>query len=384
MENGLVNLINHMPATRYRHGVLCLGRATEFKRRIRSAAVPVFELNQSPGHDFSVHRRFWGTLRELRPDIVHTRNLAALEFQFIAALAGIKARIHGEHGRDVYDLDGRSRKYNALRKAMRPFVHHYTAVSRDLADWLVDTVRIGSDRVTQIYNGVEADKFFPRQGPRRSIGPVGFMSERSFIIGTVGRMEAVKDQLTLARAFIHLCETERRAREFVRLVVIGDGPLRSHAFELLEDAGLSQVAWLPGERDDIPELMRSMDLFVLPSLREGISNTILEAMASGLPVVATRVGGNPELIVEGRTGAMVPSGNQRAISQAIAAYLNAPDAAVDHGRNGRKRIEASFSMEAMVSGYVNVYDWALRRERKTDLASEMKSAIDPASTRMVQ
>jgi sugar transferase (PEP-CTERM/EpsH1 system associated) len=376
MENGLINLINHIPRRRYRHAVVCLTDSTAFRARIQSKDVRIVELNKASGNDLGVYFRFRKTLRELKPDIVHTRNLSALEFQFIAALAGIKARIHGEHGRDVYDPDGRSRKYNMLRGAMRLFVQHYTAVSKNLEEWLVDTVRINKTRVTQIYNGVEADRFRPRGGQRHPMGPDGFMSERSFILGTVGRMEAVKDQLTLVRAFIHLCEVERRAREFARLVIIGDGSLRRQALELLRSAGLSQLAWLPGERDDIPELMRSMDLFVLPSLREGIANTILEAMATGLPVVATRVGGNPELVVEGCTGAMVPPDDPRAMSEAIAAYLNGPAKAADHGRNGRKRVESNFSMETMVTGYLDVYDRLLFSETKPARASYTNIVVD--------
>src|SRR5262245_47853878 len=132
LENGLVNLINHMPEKRYRYAILCLTSATEFKNRIRPRNVPIIELNQTPGHDLAVYWRFWKTLRELNPDIVHTRNLPALEFQFLAACAGVKGRIHGEHGRDTYDPDGLNFKYNLLRRAIRPFVHRYIAVSEDL------------------------------------------------------------------------------------------------------------------------------------------------------------------------------------------------------------------------------------------------------------
>ena len=156
LENGLINLINHMPEDRYRHVIICLANATDYSQRIRRKDVPVIELNQRPGHDFAVHWRLLKLLRRLRPAIVHTRNLSALEFQAVAALAGVYGRVHGEHGRDMYDLDGTSRKYNLLRKTIRPFVQRYTAVSVDLAQWLVDTIGIRPDRVTQIYNGVDA------------------------------------------------------------------------------------------------------------------------------------------------------------------------------------------------------------------------------------
>src|SRR5258708_5679912 len=159
LENGLVNLINHMPEDRYRHVIVCLADATDYSRWIRKKDVAVFALDQRQGHDFGVHRRLLKLLRRLRPAIVHTRNLAALEFQAIAALAGVPGRVHGEHGRDMYDLDGTNLKYNLLRKAVRPLVQRYTAVSVDLAQWLIDRIGIRPERGTQIYNGVDAEKF---------------------------------------------------------------------------------------------------------------------------------------------------------------------------------------------------------------------------------
>src|SRR5207237_9166164 len=135
--------------------------------------------------------------------------------------------------------------------------------------------------------------------------------------GTVGRMQEVKDQLTLARAFVELLQRSPQAATRLRLVMVGDGPLRKQVADILNQAGWGALAWLPGERDDVPQIMRGFDLFVLPSLAEGISNTILEAMASGLPVVATSVGGNAELVESGRTGQLVPRSDPEAMAHAI-------------------------------------------------------------------
>jgi glycosyltransferase involved in cell wall biosynthesis len=173
-------------------------------------------------------------------------------------------------------------------------------------------------------------------------------------------MQTVKDQLTLVRAFVHLIQTDPAAQERLRLVIIGDGPLRQESQKMLAAAGALALAWLPGERNDIPEIMRAMDLFVLPSIAEGISNTILEAMASGLPVVATNVGGNPELVDEERTGLLVPASDPVAMATAIQAYLRNPSKLVEHGPAGRKKVEKQFSIEAMVNGYLAVYDAVLK------------------------
>lgn len=363
LENGLVNLINHMPPERYRHVIICLTDSTDFRDRIQCKEVPVIALHKREGQDFGVHLRLSKVLRSLGPDIVHTRNLAGLEYLLPAALAAVPGRIHSEHGRDMPELEGLNIKYNWLRRAMRPLVHHYIAVSPDLADWLVRIVGVRSDRVTQIYNGVDLQRFRPRTGARPALGLPGFAPPGTFVMGTVGRMEAVKDPLTLVQAFLNLLDTEPCACKRLRLVIIGDGRLREEARRLLRAANAEQLAWLPGERADIPEVMCGLDLFVLPSLREGISNTILEAMASGLPVVATRVGGNPELVEEGETGLLVPPADPLRLAEAIRTYLVDKRQLCRHGQAGRRRAETRFGIEAMVNGYLAIYDTVLKGRR---------------------
>ncbi|MBI4528309.1 MAG: TIGR03088 family PEP-CTERM/XrtA system glycosyltransferase [Deltaproteobacteria bacterium] len=373
LENGLVNLINHMSSQKYRHAIISLTDSTDFRARIEKPDVPIFALCKKQGQDFGVLVRLWRLLRRLRPDIVHTRNLPTLECLFPAAAAGVRARLHGEHGRDVYDLDGSSFKYNFLRRIISPLVHGYTAVSADLAKWLAGTLRITPDRVAQIYNGVDTERFKPRNGDDPSLGPHGFAPRGALVIGTVGRMETVKDQLTLVRSFIDLLTRFPESRSDLRLVLVGEGALREQARQLLAAAGAEGVAWLPGERGDIPQIMRGFDLFVLPSLAEGISNTILEAMASGLPVVATHVGGNPELVDDGRTGTLVPPADPSAMAEAIRSYVVDRGMLLRHGEAGRKKAELCFSIEAMVNGYQSLYDNLLRDRRP--LAAESANRV---------
>jgi sugar transferase (PEP-CTERM/EpsH1 system associated) len=360
MENGMINLINRMPADRYRHAVVCLDGYTDFRKRIEREDVRFYALGKQPGHDLGLYWRLWRLLRQLRPDIVHTRNLSALEGQFVAALAGVNARIQGEHGRDVFDLHGRSRKYNLLRKLARPLVHRYIALSRDLQGWLVQTVGVPPERIAQIYNGVDSARFHPRKGERSPIGPPGFLRGGEIVIGSVGRMVEVKDYTTLVRAFLQVLESEPAARERLRLVIAGDGPSRAACLEQLRAANAADLAWLPGERPDVPDIMRALDVFVSPSLGEGISNTILEAMASGLPVVATRVGGNPELVEAGLTGQLVPPGDPCAMAEALSYYLGNPEECSRQGLAARERAERLFSIAAMAQNYMDVYDRLLQ------------------------
>ena len=256
----------------------------------------------------------------------------------------------------MYDLDGSSLKYNLLRKAIKPLLHRCTAVSADLSHWLIHRIGIQKERVAHIYNGVDTQRFSPLCSPRPVVWPDGFAPPGTIVVGTVGRMQVVKDQLTLVRAFLHLLYAEPGLREHLRLVIVGEGPLRAQSQQLISAADAQSLAWLPGERSDIPEIMRAMDVFVLPSLAEGISNTILEAMASGLPVVATRVGGTPELVEEGQTGLLTPPSAPVEMAAAIRAYCVDRDMGRRHGQAGRKKVEATFSIDAMVQGYLSVYD----------------------------
>ena len=355
LENGLVNLINHIPEDRYRHAILCLKGYSDFRLRIRRKDVEIIDIGKREGQDMGMHWRLWRTFQRLRPDIVHTRNLSTLEAAVPAALSGVRVRIHGEHGRDIGDLDGSNRKHQLIRRAYSPFVSHYIALSRDLDDYLKMRVGLPAGKIAQIYNGVDTTKFHPvsSETVERPFGAPG-----QTVFGTVGRMQPVKDQLTLVKAFIRLLDLAPHFRSKVRLLIVGDGPLRAESLALLESSGCADLAWLPGAMENVPELMRMMDIFVLPSLAEGISNTILEAMASALPVIATNVGGNPELVNDA-TGMLVPAADPETMAQSMLRYLLDPDLATRHSHAAQREIEARFSMEAMVGAYMQVYDTQL-------------------------
>ncbi len=355
LENGVVNLINRMPRSTFRHAIVAMTEITEFKDRIDHDDVQYIALNKPSGHAIRLYPALIRLFRKLRPAVVHTRNLSALEASVPAALAGVPVRIHSEHGRDVADLDGSSAKYRWMRRAFSPFVHRYVALSCDLERYLVDRVGIAPYRVAQIYNGVDTVHFRPAPQGRAPIDGSPFNDPALWVVGTVGRMHAVKDQLTLVRAFLHALETVPDAKARMRLMLVGDGPLRAEAEQMLRASGATDYAWLTGERRDVPELMRAMDCFVLPSLAEGISNTILEAMACGLPVIATRVGGNPELVLDQLTGTLISSGDAVALMTAMNGYYALPELARDHGRAGRARVERKFSLDYMAHRYEALY-----------------------------
>lgn len=366
LENGIVNLLNNLPSDAYRNMVIALTEVGDFSKRILCNDVAFFSLGKKPGHSVGLYPRLFRIFRELRPAIVHTRNLAALEATVPAWLAGVPVRIHGEHGWDVGDFHGMRRKNQLIRKLYRPFVSHYIALSTELVNYLEHKVNISPGRISHVCNGVDLDWFsFTRPASRSSIAGCPFTDPDLWLIGTVGRMQVVKDQTTLAQAFIDLLATHPGLRARVRLIMVGEGPLRNHAFSLLAAAGLEHMVWLPGERSDIAEILNILDCFVLPSRAEGISNTILEAMASSLPVLATNVGGNSELVVAGVTGELVPAGDPAAISRVLAGWAAEPERARSFGRAGRRRVQEKFAIGAMVQAYQTVYDQQLGKARRS-------------------
>ncbi|MEW6677505.1 MAG: TIGR03088 family PEP-CTERM/XrtA system glycosyltransferase [Pseudomonadota bacterium] len=355
MENGMVNLFNHLPPDRFRHVVISQTGYGEFRKRITAQQVDFYDLGKRPGHDYSWMPRLYRLFSELRPDILHTRNLNALEAQFVGAFWRVKGRVHGEHGRDMYDLDGTNWKYNVMRRAARRVVHHYIAVSQDLAHWLEETVHVPPRQLSQIYNGVDSDKFSPAGGFPGDLFPAGFLEGATCVIGSVGRMAAVKDYPTLVRAFIRLCQ-DTPLGPGLRLVIVGDGPTRAECQALADAAGLARQVLFPGDRSDTPQWLRAFQVFVLPSLGEGISNTILEAQSTGLPVIASRVGGTPELVIEGQNGSLFAPGDEAGLIQLLKTYVENAERCRNEGRIARERIEHRFSWPRTAAAYQAVYE----------------------------
>ncbi|TCS38566.1 sugar transferase (PEP-CTERM/EpsH1 system associated) [Paucimonas lemoignei] len=365
LETLLVECVNNLPADRYRHAVVCLTDYTTFAKKIRDRNVALYSLHKPPGLGLKTHFKLWRLLRKLKPAILHTYNLAAIEYAFTATLAGVPVRIHAEHGRDASDPEGKNPRHNLLRRLLVPFIDRYIPVSADLGHWLHFTVGIPAAKIQLIHNGVNTDKFYPgakREERDQRPHPVPF-GDDCFVIGTVGRIQDVKDHIGLVDAFIVMRQLSPESSS-LRLAIIGDGPLMPALRKKLADAGLEDAVWLPGARTDIADIMRGFDLFVLPSLAEGTPVTVLEAMACGLPVVASRVGGLPEVVEDNVNGMLVPPADPAALAAAMLAYQGNAEQASAAGIAARQRIERQYSVQAMLGAYSGLYD-ALLADKTT-------------------
>jgi len=359
LENGLVNLVNRMPASRWRHAIVSLTRVSaSFAERVQRQDVVFIELDKRPGHLVRDYPRLYRLFRQLRPAIVHTRNLAALEAAVPAWAAGVPVRIHGEHGWSSQDPEGRRRRYQYVRRLYRPFVSRYVALSRHLEDYLEHQVGVPGQRISQMYNGVDTERFAPAEA-RRPIEGCPFSDAKDFIVGWAGRMDTVKDVPNLVRAFQRARQRSPVAAKHLRLALVGDGAGRPGVEALVRQFGLEDSVWLAGERADVAQVMQGLDCFALSSLGEGISNTILEAMATRLPIAATRVGGNTELIESGMTGLLVPPSDPDALAEALLRYLRDPAMARRYAKAARRVAETRFSLSRMVADYCGFYESAL-------------------------
>ena len=372
LESLMVERINRMPASAYRHAVVCLTGYTDFAGKITRPGVALYALDKQPGLSLGTHAALFKLLRKLRPTIVHTYNLAAIEYAPAALLAGVPVRVNGMHGRDAADPEGRNPRHRLLRRLMLPFYDCCYANSADMLAWSREVIGVPIHKSRLLANGIDADKFAPR-APGAARAPGQFAAD-ALVIGTVGRVQDVKDHASLVDAFAMLRERMPELRARLRLAIVGGGPLLPALRAKVEAAGLQDAVWLPGARTDVAALLRSFDLFAMSSIAEGTPGSALEAMASGLPVVGTRVGGIPEVVAEGVTGALVPARDPAAMAAALEAYLRSPALMIEHGRAGRERVQQHYSMAAMVAAYQSLYDSLC--EQKKLFRKPVKSCVE--------
>ena len=343
MEYGVIKLVNALQDCRIQSSI-CSTRPGTLKGLVHEA-VPVIELDRRAGNDPRLVWQLYRLFRRMRPDIVHTHGWGTLlEGLAAARLAGVPRVVHGEHG----TLQLRTHQ-RWLQRAGWSLADRVLSVSSRLAERMAREVRFPLERIDTIRNGVDLDRFgrIGRVEARLALG----LRPDSVVAGTVGRLVAVKDHATLLESLATL----RRTGLQPTLVIAGEGPLRAAIEEQIAALDLSGQVRLLGHRPDVETVLAALDVFVLSSSSEGLSNTILEAMATGLPVVSTRVGGADELVEHQVTGELVPSRSPEALSTALAALVNDPHQRATMGAAGRRRVETMFELTATMRRYETLY-----------------------------
>jgi sugar transferase (PEP-CTERM/EpsH1 system associated) len=354
VERMLINMVNRMDSKRFEHLVCCVSHLGD-AAPLLSAEVRCFDMGKGTGRDLLMPRKIVNLIRSERPDIVHTRSWAGVDgviAQRVARLiTGNSRLVHSEHGRNLPYIHCEPFKSKVVRRIVYHLADVVFTVSDELRDHYCRETGFATERVRVIPNGVEIARF-DEADPRGVREELGIAAD-DFVIGMVSRLNATKDLLTLARAFERLARSAAEAK--LKLVMVGEGEERKKIEQFAAEHDLQRQILLTGTRHDVPRLLRTMDAFALPSLSEGLSGAILEAMCAGLPVVATAVGANPELVSEGESGFLIEPGDDAAMAERLSRLIADRDLARNFGLAGRRRIEQHYSLDRMVQRYEELY-----------------------------
>lgn len=298
-------------------------------------------------------------MQQYRPHIVHSRNWGTIEAIPAARLAGVPVAIHSEHGYDLSTLGGLPYRRRLMSRAVYEMADAVFAVTSDLRAYHANQAWVSPDKIRVIHNGVDIQRFSPRPELRGRVRRTLGLTEESLVIGTVGRLAPIKDHMTLLRA----TEILRRQGFHVCTLIVGSGSelskLKSYA---AASPYLAGHVYFPGTSENVSELLNAMDIFTLTSLGEGMSNTLLEAMASGLAVIATRAGGNPELVQEDRTGWLFPAGDEQGLAEHLRRLVCDRETRLRFGAAARQWAVEHFDLKEMLRKYSELYfELAARR-----------------------
>ena len=335
---------------RYRFVFACLDEVGSMAAGLRGEGFPVHVLGRRPGVDLACARRLAALARVERVDVMHAHQYSPF---FYAGLSRFPRRrppiLFTEHGRAFPDLTGRSHKpvnRLLLRKGDR-----LVGVGRAVRQALIEKEGLPAGRVEVIYNGIDTAAYAGsggRDGVRRELG----LGPDDFVMIFVARLDPIKDHATALRALARVAAH----RDDAKMVVVGEGPSAGAVAGEVARLGLGGRVVMAGVRTDVPRLLEGADVSILTSLSEGIPLSLIEAMSAGLPVVATRVGGVPEVVEEGVTGLLAPSGDDAGLADALLRLAGDPDLRGRLGREGRARAEAVFSESQMHAAYCEAYD----------------------------
>ncbi|PID58042.1 glycosyl transferase family 1 [candidate division KSB3 bacterium] len=364
-EKLVYDIVRHVDKHKVRPVVCCLDEFGHFGEVLKNDGRQVYQLHRVPGVDWTLIPKLYHIIQDERIDVIHAQQYTPY---FYGLLASLYCKLRGAVYRPklVFTEHGIAFPYRKKwkRRLVNPFLslftHEIIAISQSLKENLAIYENFPTHRIKVIYNGIDLQRFSLDIDPavkKRSIG----ISHDGPLIGIVARLHHVKNHPLLLRAFKNVLEHAPQAS----LLIVGDGPDEDKLKRLALSLELGEKAVFLGARDDIPELLQVFDIFVLPSFSEGTSVSLLEAMASSLPIVATRVGGNSEVVIDQETAFLVESDNEDEMAAMILKLLFDEELRHRMGKAGRKRVHELFSLENMVKTYTDVYYKAVDGKRSS-------------------
>lgn len=350
---GLERIINQfakkMDKDKFEISISCLDSGGPFLDDLSKNGLKKFVFTRKPGIlDISLLLKLISLFKREKIDIIHSHSGCSFYAAISGRLAGVKRIIHTDHGRLIPDKMGLILE----DKIASILLNAYVAVSYELSNYLQYRVKINKDKIITIINGVDTDCFKPfpeveKKDVKKEIGVL----EDAEIIGTVCRLDPVKN-------LIFMIETVKdilKKREKTILLIVGEGPERKHIEDVVDKLELNKKIILLGKRNDVEKIMPILDIFVLPSISEGTSMTILEAMSCGIPVIASTVGGNPAIVSEGRNGFLFPLDSPEVLTNRVLELLIDKEKRKAMGKEARKIVEERFSFNGMLRKYTDMY-----------------------------
>ncbi|RMF94138.1 MAG: glycosyltransferase [Candidatus Schekmanbacteria bacterium] len=340
-EKVAIDIVNNLDREKFLPFLMSLRPKGTMQKKVKED-VKIITYNKSDKLDFGAYRRISNVLKENQIDILHTHNPGGFLYGFIGGkLAGVKTIVNTEHGFE-YNINFKKRLAESF---CRRFTTLTIAVSEDVKK------RLGaSGMIRVLHNGIiidEKDYSSEKEKIRRSIG----VMEDEVLIGCVARLAYVKNHRCLFRAFKIASDINPK----LKLLIVGDGYLKENLLSLREELSLRNKIIFYGETDNVSKVLNALDIFALTSVYEGISITILEAMACGLPVVATKVGGNPDVIEDGKSGILAENGNEKEIAEAFLVLAKNKELRINFGCTGRKIVYERFNFKNTLQEIENIY-----------------------------
>ncbi|REK22357.1 MAG: glycosyltransferase [Planctomycetota bacterium] len=349
LENGVVNICNRLDPARFESSICVFSAGGELEERLDRDRVELFTVKRHFGNDPSVPLRIARHLRRRGTDIVHSHNWVTLvEGAAARLLARTPVLVHGEHG---YPVEDRPRNVRVQRFVWNKVVTQLLSVSQELAGTLADLTDLAEDRFEVIPNGVDTERFRPAPEQRAALRAELGLPTDGLMIGMVARFDPVKNHSGAIRALARL----RQRGLDVHLAFAGTGERQSLLAEVAREEQVADRVHFLGYRADVNCVYQALDVFLLNSHREGMSNTVIEAMSCGLPVVATRVGANPECLVDEESGLLVPPDDSATLAERLARLVD-DELRARFATAARRRIEEEFSIDRMVERYAALYE----------------------------
>jgi glycosyltransferase involved in cell wall biosynthesis len=354
LERIVVELVREGRRLGQQVSVLCLERPGTLAPQVEALGARLVCIGKKPGLRLQPCSAIRNTLHELRPDVLHTHQVGALFYAGRAArAAGIPLVVHTEHINNVRKSQGgyfRRQRLSWLWWWAARSARKFFCVSQDIADEMAARRMVGREKLAVILNGINTKpfrEFVDRDGLRQSLG----IEPEAPVIGTVGRLNEVKCQDLLLRAFARV----KKVWSAIQLLVVGDGPMRDNLRGLAIHLGIAEAVHFAGYQPQPERYLGVMNVFALTSRMEGLPLVILEAWAAGLPVVASSVGGLPDLIEHGRTGLLFPAGDEMALAGFLGELLSDSGRGRTLGDAGRQELLARYSLERMAADYQHHY-----------------------------